>query len=96
MIVELERRPHMLLGIAPEGTRKRTEYWKSGAYRVALAAKVPLAMSFIDFGRREIGVGGMIELTGDVSADFEKLRAFYSTKTGRHPAQAGPIALEPR
>ena len=95
MIAAFERRPRMLLTIAPEGTRKRTAYWKSGAYRVALAAQVPLVMSFIDYERHEVGVGGMIELTGDVKTDFDLLRAFYSTTIGRHPSQAAPIALKP-
>ena len=95
MIAAFERRPRMLLTIAPEGTRKRTAYWKSGAYRVALAAQVPFVMSFIDYERHEVGVGGMIELTGDVKTDFDLLRAFYSTTIGRHPSQAAPIALKP-
>jgi 1-acyl-sn-glycerol-3-phosphate acyltransferase len=89
-------RPRMLLAIAPEGTRKRTTHWKSGAYRVALAAKVPIAMSFIDFARREVGVGGLMQPSGDPDRDFAALRAFYEKKTGRHPSQASPIVLEAR
>lgn len=95
MAAEFAQRTRMLLAIAPEGTRKRTGYWKSGAYRVALAAEVPLVLAFIDFGRREVGVGAMLKPTGDVGVDFDALRAFYSTKTGRHPDQASPVALKP-
>ena len=96
MVEAFARRAQMLLAIAPEGTRQWTPYWKSGAYRVALAAKVPMGLSFIDFARREIGVGGLLQLTGDANVDFAAMRAFYSDKTGRHPSQASPIALEPR
>jgi 1-acyl-sn-glycerol-3-phosphate acyltransferase len=94
MIDAFARRP-MLLAIAPEGTRRRTDHWKSGFYRVALGARVPLALAFIDFARREIGVGAVLEPTGDADADFARLRAFYSEKTGRHPEQASPVALKP-
>ncbi len=95
MIAAFARRGRMLLAIAPEGTRRRTEYWKSGFYRVALGARVPLLLAFIDFRRREVGVGAMIEPTGDAGADFGQLRKFYADKTPRHPGQAGPIALKP-
>ena len=95
MTAEFARRQTMMLAIAPEGTRRRTEHWKSGAYRVALAAGVPLGLAFIDFRTREVGVGGLVYPSGDPEADFSKLRAFYSGKTARHPAQAGPVALKP-
>jgi len=95
MIAAFAQRDRMLLAIAPEGTRRRTEYWKSGFYRVALGARVPLVLSFIDFRRKEVGVGAMIEPTGDADADFAKLRAFYADKTARHPERAGPVALKP-
>lgn len=95
MVTEFSRRKVMLLAIAPEGTRRRTDYWKSGAYRVALAARVPLGLAFIDYATREIGVGGLLGLTGDVAVDFAALRGFYASKTARHPAQTSPIALKP-
>lgn len=95
MAAEFSRRRALMLAIAPEGTRQRTDYWRSGAYRVALAAQVPLGLAFIDFKAREAGVGGLLYLTGDVAVDFAALRAFYSGKTARHPDQAGPVALKP-
>ena len=93
MTDEFRRRATMMLAIAPEGTRRRTDYWKSGAYRVALAAGVPLGLAFIDFAAKEVGVGGMLRLTGNVDADFAALRAFYAGKVARHPEQAAPIAM---
>ena len=95
MTAEFAQRKSMMLAIAPEGTRQRTEYWKSGAYRVALAAGVPLGLAFIDFAAKEVGVGGMLRLTGNADTDFAALRAFYSGKVARHPEQAGPVALKP-
>jgi 1-acyl-sn-glycerol-3-phosphate acyltransferase len=95
MVAEFSRRKVMMLAIAPEGTRRRTAHWKSGAYRVALAARVPLGLAFIDYETREIGVGGLLNLSGDVAVDFAALRGFYASKTARHPDQASPIALKP-
>jgi 1-acyl-sn-glycerol-3-phosphate acyltransferase len=81
------------LAIAPEGTRSRTEFWKSGFYHLARAAKVPLALGYIDYPAREVGVGGYVEVTGDPAADMARLRAFYGDKRGRYPEQQSPVRL---
>jgi 1-acyl-sn-glycerol-3-phosphate acyltransferase len=95
MLQAFGERERMLLAIAPEGTRRRTEYWKSGFYRVAVGAAVPLVLAFIDFERKEVGVGDWFAPTGNSAADFATLRAFYGDKSGRHPRQAAPIRLKP-
>ena len=82
------------LVIEPEGTRRRTGHWKSGFYHLARAAGVPLALSFVDYARRETGVGALIALTGDMEADMRAIATFYVGKVARHPAQAGPVRLE--
>ena len=90
---EFARRDEFILALAPEGTRGRTGYWKSGFYRIARVANVPLALAFIDFPSREIGVGDYIDLTGDVGCDMARIRAFYADKRGRHPQNQSPIGL---
>ena len=81
------------LAIAPEGTRSRTEHWKSGFYHLAREARVPLALGYIDYPKREIGVGTYVELTGDIDADMNALRAFYEDKRGLYPDRQSPIRL---
>ncbi|HQR11766.1 MAG TPA: 1-acyl-sn-glycerol-3-phosphate acyltransferase [Casimicrobiaceae bacterium] len=82
------------LVVAPEGTRSRTDRWKSGFYHLARAANVPLALSFIDYRRRETGVGGYLDLTGDIDADLADIAAFYSDKTARRPEGASPVRFD--
>jgi 1-acyl-sn-glycerol-3-phosphate acyltransferase len=95
MIEELERREDLCLLIPPEGTRRRTEHWKSGFYRIALGARVPVVPGYLDYGKKVGGFGPPIELTGDVRADMDAIRAFYADvkPQGRHPDQVGPIRL---
>lgn len=93
---EFDRRPQFRLALAPEGTRSRTEHWKSGFYRIARAARVPLALAYIDYPAREIGVGAYLDLTGDADADMARIRTFYAGKLGRHPGNQGPIRLHDR
>ena len=78
-------------GLAPEGTRRRMDGWKSGFYRIAQGAGVPVYLGFLDFGRRRIGIGPRVDLTGDSEADLATIRAFYAGVKGRWPDKASPI-----
>ncbi len=81
------------LVIPPEGTRGRRDYWKSGFYHIAREARVPVSLTFLDYGRREAGFGPEIELTGDMTSDMDRIRAFYADKRGLRPENFGPIRL---
>lgn len=79
------------LVVAPEGTRRRTEGWRMGFYRVAEGAGVPVALAVIDYRRREIGLDSFWRLSGDVRADFAAFAARLDSRRGYHPAQAAPV-----
>jgi 1-acyl-sn-glycerol-3-phosphate acyltransferase len=87
-------RDAMFLAIAPAGTREKREYWKSGFYQIALRANVPVICGCVDYARKEAGVIGMVDLTGDEAADMDKIRAIYEGHTGRHPSRMGGIRLQ--
>ena len=90
---ELNERPVLRLLVPAEGTRSKTEYWKSGFYRIAQQADVPLVLSFLDRSTRSGGFGRAFHLTGDVCADMDVIRAFYAGKTGLKDNRFGPIRL---
>ncbi len=83
----------LALVVPAEGTRARTEHWKSGFYHIARAAGVPVVLSYLDFGAKVGGIGPSVELTGDVRRDMDVVRAFYAGKRGLHPEGSGPIRL---
>ena len=85
----------LALVIAPEGTRRAAEYWRSGFYRIAVAADVPIVLAFIDFDNKVAGVGPTLRPSGNVAADMGMIRAFYSRFRGRYPENQGPIRLQP-
>ena len=95
-IAMFRERDTFYFGLAPEGTRKRADGWKSGFYRIAQGAGVPVYLGFLDFGRRRIGIGPRVNLTGDPNADLAVIREFYDGVTGRWPGQASPIQFLPR
>lgn len=94
MAAEFARREEFLLVIAPEGTRKRTEYLKSGFYHLALEAKVPLGFAFFDYTRREVGIGAYVELSGNVQADLATITAYYSDRRACRPERAGALRFK--
>ncbi len=90
---EFARHDDFRLAIAPEGTRSRTEHWKSGFYHLARAAGVPVALGFIDYPCRRVGVGAYVGLSGDPASDMRRIAAFYADKCGHRPENQGPVAL---
>jgi|SRR5262249_28454547 len=83
----------LILTIPPEGTRSKVSHWKTGFYYIALGAEIPIAMAFIDYGRKASGVGPTLYPTGNIEADMEIIRDFYINVTAKYPDKAGLPAL---
>ena len=81
------------LGLAPEGTRSRTEGWRSGFYHLALQAQVPLAIAYFDYARKQVGVDSAWRLSGDAQADFACFARRLEGRSGARAANASPIRL---
>ena len=90
---EFRRRENFHLIIATEGTRRLQAGWKSGFYRIALAARVPVIMAVVDYPKREVGLLASIELSGDQDADMMRIAACYEGRRGYHHENASPIRL---
>ncbi len=84
---------HFVLAIAPEGTRHKTDYWKAGFYKIATKSNVPIALGYVDFRKKKIGIGKIFMPTGDKVKDFALVRDFYSNKPGKYPEKQGEIRL---
>jgi 1-acyl-sn-glycerol-3-phosphate acyltransferase len=93
LLAEFDRHEVMWLAVTPEGTRSRTDSWKSGFYHIAVAGGLPVGLGYIDYATRTVGIDTYLTLTGDATADFERIRAFYKDKRGRIPANSGDIRL---
>lgn len=90
---ELTEGEPFLLAITPEGTRSRTAGWKSGFYRIARAADVPVVIATIDYAHKRIGLLTTVKLTGDEDADMTMIAACYRGCKGKRPELASPILL---
>jgi hypothetical protein len=81
------------LALAPEGTRRSRPGWRSGFYRVAVQANVPLGLVRADYGRREVEVVDFLRLSGDEAADMARIAAAYQGSQGLRPEHASPVRL---
>jgi len=91
---EFRTRETFMMVIAPEGTRGYTAKWKTGFYYIALAARVPIVLGFIDYKRKALGIGSVMTPSGSLDVDLEIIRQFYSTVTGKYPERHGEIQID--
>ena len=75
------------LVVPAEGTRGKTRQWKTGFYYIALEARVPIVLAFVDYGRKVGGLGPLFTPTGDVDVDIAEIKRFYAPIKGRRPTQ---------
>ena len=85
MVERFAQEDKLILVIPPEGTRGKVSRWKSGFYHIAVGAKIPLALGFLDYKRKAAGIAKVFHPTGDYEKDLAEIQAFYATVTARHP-----------
>lgn len=87
----IQQADQVMLALSPEGTRSKTEFWRTGFYHIALKAQVPIHFGYIDYPTKTIGIAKGIFPSGDLDADMEKIRDFYKDKRGKYMQNIGPI-----
>ena len=73
------------IAITPEGTRRATDRWKTGFYRIACAANIPIQLAVIDYKKRELGILETFYPTGNEEADIRYIRSRYHSEQARFP-----------
>lgn len=90
-IATMRQQASFWLAITPEGTRSRTNGWRTGFYHIWHNSACPLGLAYIDYGKKEIGVLDYVLSSGDIQADFDALARYYQGRTGYRPTQAAPV-----
>ena len=70
-------------GLAPEGTRTPGVRWKTGFWKIAKAADVPVLPAYFHYPDKTLGIGPLLTLTDDMAADIVRIRAWYRPWQGR-------------
>ena len=88
-----EKHETLLIGITPSGTRSYSPHLRSGFYHMAHEAGVPLLLASLDFNTRRATLLESIQLTGNVTADMDRIREIYGEVRGKNPEQQTPVRL---
>lgn len=80
----LMRADRMWFALAPEGTRRRVQRWKTGFWKIAHAARVPILPAYFHYPERVIGFGELFHVGDDAEADIARLREWYAPWIGRN------------
>ena len=83
----------MVIAIAPEGTRSKTKYWKSGFYHIALSANIPVCFGYIDYANKTLGFKQIMYPSGDIKADMKIIADFYQNIKGKRQQNQGPVQI---
>ncbi len=85
-VVELfEAHDEFVLTITPEGTRSYQPNWKTGFYRIAHKANVPILIVAFDYGNKAVVLKELFRPTGDMDKDIEYIKSYYRTIKGKRP-----------
>lgn len=80
--------------IPPAGTRRSTQYWKSGFYWTAFEARATVVCGYLDYNKKIAGLGLSFIPTGNVKEDMDAVRKFYEGIEGKYPELASAIRLK--
>ena len=73
------------IAIAPEGTRKKVDQWKTGFYYIAKNAEVPILPIALDWENRVMKFHPLFTPTGDKEKDFSYLEGLFKGVVGKIP-----------
>lgn len=77
----------LVILITPEGTRGYAPEWRTGFYYAAQGADVPILLGYLDYAKKEAGVGPAVIPDGNIDQQVQEIKNFYRTKTGKFPEQ---------
>ena len=88
-----DSRDEMILVVAPEGTRGRTDFWKSGFIKIAEGVGVPVVFAAVDYPSKTVRLSPPVTYRGDLRAFMDEARAIFSNSKGLKPDNGGPVRV---
>jgi len=83
-----EQNDNVMLGITPDGTRKKVHSYRKGYLRIAYAANVPIFMIGLDGKNKHVVLDKIVELSGDLEKDNAMIKAHMDQFGGVNPEYA--------
>ena len=84
----VDRENGLMIGVAPEGSRKKVDRWKSGFLRIASQTKSKIMFIGIDAPSKTLKIGQLFEPSGDTEKDIIFVMDYYKQFKGINPNQS--------
>jgi 1-acyl-sn-glycerol-3-phosphate acyltransferase len=84
----------LVMVVAPEGSRDRVNYWKTGFYHIARGAGVPIVLGYLDYRKKKGGIGPIVYPGGNIEKDMIIIQEFYKTVTARYPEKTASAHIQ--
>ncbi len=78
-----EKKEELRMALAPEGTRKKVDKWRTGFYYIAKKAKVPIIMITFDFENKQNKISEPFYPTENIETDLELMRNYFKGVKGK-------------
>ena len=88
MVAEFAQHQTLLLGLSPEGSRKKVEQWRSGFWHIAKQANVPVCLIGLDYKHKQLVFGPCVTVGEDFADDLQQMRLFFQQMTAKYPENA--------
>lgn len=84
-IANMEKLKGSLIAMAPEGTRSKTEQWRTGFLRIAEAVDARIFVAAFDFNTKRIVLDKFFKPSEDMQKDLDNLKAYYTQYGAKRP-----------
>lgn len=75
----------LILGVSPEGTRKKVTQWRSGFWNIARNAGVPIQLLGLDYAKKKLVFGPLQQPGESFEQDCQQMRLFFQQMTAKKP-----------
>ena len=85
-IVDLyKKNDNFIMTITPEGTRSYSPEWKTGFYRIAMKAKIPIVKVALDYATKTLSIAEPFYPSGDMEREIAEIQKYYKQFRGKYP-----------
>lgn len=88
VVAEFEQSDALLLGLSPEGSRKKVAQWRSGFWHIAKQADVPICLVGLDYQSKQFVFGPCLTPGENFADDLQQMRTFFQQMTAKYPENA--------
>jgi 1-acyl-sn-glycerol-3-phosphate acyltransferase len=83
------------IALAPEGTRKKVQHFKTGFYYIARKAEVPIIVCILDYENKEVKFLPPFYTTNDPKKDMDYIWSLFKDVRGARPSRSITGEREP-